>query len=266
MRQVLMALTVAASLGLSGCDKIQSYLPDYAKAFFSKSVLPANVKAGTFKGQVKVLFVDPKGPDDRNVQLLEPFGYKDSKGVDWDVPAGTISDGASIPWSLWTFIGGPYDGPYRDAAILHDYFCDQKTRTWEQVHAMFLEAALKRGTTESIAQTMYAGILYGGPRWPAPVAKKAQLGPTLGASPVPAAPVRLAQTPGTPPVTPPAAGAPPTPGTPKAAEPGITKRSATASEKQDFEEMKRWIEQTKPTPDQIRKRVEELRAAKGISK
>ena len=129
---------------------------------------------------------------------------------------------------------------------------------------MFLEAAIKRGTLDSIAQTMYAGILYGGPRWPAPVAKKAQLGPSFSALPSPH--IRLAQTPGTPPVSPPAAGAPPTPGTPKTSDPGITKRSATTSEKQDFEDMKRWIEQTKPTPDQIRKRVEELRAAKGLSK
>ena len=236
MRQVLMAMTVAATFGLSGCEKIQSYLPDYAKAFFSKSTLPTNVSAGSFKSQVKVLFVDPKGPDDRNVQLVDPFGYKDSKGVDWDVPAGFVSDGASVPWGLWTFIGGPYDGPYRDAAIIHDYYCTTKSRTWEDTHAMFLEASLKRGTTDSIAQTMYAGILYGGPRWPAPaVVKKAQVGPS----------------------------APTTPGT---VDPGITKRKATPTEKQQFEELKLWIEQTKPTPDQIKKRVDEMRAAKGLPK
>ena len=279
MRQLFMAMTVAATLGLTGCDKIESYLPDYARAFFSKSTLPKNVAAGTFKGQVKVAFVDPKGPDDRNVLLLEPFGYKDSKGVDWDVPAGFVSDGASIPWSLWTFIGGPYDGPYRDAAIIHDYFCDKKDRPWEQVHAMFLEASLRRGTSDSIAQTMYAGILYGGPRWPAPaVVKKAQLGLSFGPAStlLPTSrqtlhqALRLAQapsqTPGTPSTTPPAAGAPPTPGTPATVDPGITQRKATTSEKQQFDDLKAWIEQTKPTPEQIRKRVEEMRQAKGLAK
>ena len=270
MRHVMMAITIAATLGLSGCDQIQSYLPDYAKAFFSKSTLPKNVAAGTFKGQVKVLFVDPKGPDDRDVQLVEAFGFRDSKGVDWDVPAGFVSDGASVPWGLWTFIGGPYDGPYRDAAILHDYFCTTKSRSWEDTHVMFLEASLKRGTTDSIAQTMYAGILYGGPRWPAPaVAKKAQLGPSFGS---PATPMRQssrlaqAQVPGTPSKSPPAAGAPPTPGTPATADPGITKRQPSPAEKQQFDEFKLWVEQTKPTPEQIRKRVEEMRQAKGLAK
>ena len=227
MRKMLVAAVVVSGLGLGGCE----YAPDYVRAFFAKSTLPKNVVAGSFKGQVKVLFVEPKKPDDRNVQLLEPFGYRDSKGADWDVPAGYVSDGASIPWSLWTFIGGPYDGPYRDAAIIHDYFCENKLRTWEETHAMFLEAALRRGVTESVAQTMYAGILYGGPRWPAPL-KKAQI---------------IAQTETKGPV-----------------DTGVTKRAATKSEKEQFEDLRRWIEQTKPTPEQIKQRVEEMRRSQGM--
>lgn len=226
MRRLLLAFTLIGGLGLSGCDN----LPDYLKALFDKKTLPTNVAAGSFKGQIKVLFVDPKTPEDRFVQLLEPFGYKDSKGVDWDVPAGVISDGASIPWGLWTIVGGPYDGPYRDAAILHDYYCVKKDRPWEQVHAMFLEAAIRRGVPESTAQTMYAGILYGGPRWPTPV-QKAQVAPGTSTG---------------------------------RTDPGITQRRATALEKQQFEEIQRWIEQTKPTPEEIMKRMEELRRAQGL--
>ena len=132
---------------------------------------------------------------------------------------------------------------------------------------MFLEASLKRGTSDSIAQTMYAGILYGGPRWPAPaVVKKAQIGPSFGPASRPTSSSRMAQAPGTPPKNPPVAGAPPTPGTPAIADNGITKRKATQTEKQQFDEMKLWIEQTKPTPEQIRKRVEEMRQAKGLAK
>lgn len=231
MRRVALSLALLLPLGvgLGGCD----VLPESLRALFFKSqtVVSGAFKAGQFKGQLKVLFMEPKTGTDRNIQLIEPFGYKDSKGVDWDVPAGYVSDGASIPWSLWSFIGGPYDGPYRDAAVIHDYFCDQKNRKWEDVHAMFLEAALKRGTPESTAQTMYAGILYGGPRWDAPKLNRAQL--------IPGA----------------AAQAP--------ADPGVTKRGATDSEKQRFDELRRWIETTKPTPDQIKKKVEDMRAAEG---
>lgn len=227
MRHILVAGTIVAALGMSGCDQ----MPDYLRVLIGRATLPSNVTAGSFKGQVKVLFVEPKRPDDRNVQLLEPFGYKDSKGVDWDVPAGYVSDGASIPWSLWTFLGGPYDGPYRDAAIIHDYYCDKKFRSWEDTHAMFLEAALKRGVAESTAQTMYAGILYGGPRWPAPLTKAQIIGQS---------------------------------GTRGDVHTGTAKREATKTEKDEFEELRRWIEQTKPSPDQIKKRVEEMRSAKGM--
>ena len=102
------------------------------------------------------------------VQLLKSFSYKDSNGVVWDVPEGFLSDGASIPDQLWVVVGGPYSGPYRDAAVIHDYFCYMKNRKWEDVHNVFLEAALNRGTPAWKAQYMYAGILFKGPRWPPP--------------------------------------------------------------------------------------------------
>lgn len=231
MRGVTLTFAVLSTMMLGGCDM----LPDSVKALVSRPATATSgaYKNGAFKGQLKVLFVEPKGPEDRNVQLLEPFGYRDSRGVDWDVPKGFLSDGASIPWSLWGFIGGPFDGPYRDAAVIHDYFCDMKSRTWEDVHAMFLEAALRRGVPESTAQTMYAGILYGGPRWDTPkLLQKAQILPT------------------------PSGPRPPT-------DPGITKRSATMTEKQQFEELRRWIETNNPTPDAIQRKVEEMRRSEG---
>lgn len=232
MRHLSMAAACAAALAVSGCD----YLPDYAKALINKPPATSAIIAGTFTGPLKVVFLEPKKPDDRNIQTLEVFGYKDSKGVEWTVPAGTVSDGASIPWSLWSFIGGPFDGPYRDAAVIHDYFCHQKTRTWEEVHTMFLEASIRRGTPESLAQTMYAGILYGGPRWDAPkTTVKAQIIPIQST-------------------------------TPQKADPGITNRGATNNEKAQFDELKKWIEETKPTPDQIKKRVEDMRKANGLAK
>lgn len=228
MRIIARAAIVMAAVSLTGCD----YLPDYAKALISRQVTAKDVSAGAFTGQLKVIFLEAKTPSDRNIQLIEGFGYKDRNGVEWSVPEGFVSDGASIPWELWPFIGGPFDGPYRDAAVLHDYYCEQRTRTWEQVHAMFLEAALRRGVLESTAQTMYAGILYGGPRWDPPKTPlvKAQMTPTPGEKP--------------------------------RVDPGLTRREPTAQEKADFEELRRWIQETKPTPDQIKERVEQMRKAK----
>ena len=234
MRRVAVAFSLISVLGVGACDM----LPDSVSALLNRpqTAVSGAFKSGAFKGQLKVVFLEPKNAEDRNVQLLEPFGYKDSKGVDWDVPRGFVSDGASIPWSLWSFIGGPFDGPHRDAAIIHDYFCHTKSRKWEDVHAMFLEAALRRGVPESTAQTMYAGILYGGPRWDAPnILQRAQVVPTPGGK------------------------------APQASDPGITKRSPTVTEKQQLEELKRWIETTNPSQEEIKQRVEAMRKAEGKS-
>ena len=42
------------------------------------------------------------------------------------------------------------------------------------------------------------------------------------------------------------------------------KRDEVKQAEQQFEEIKAWIEREKPTPDQIMKRMEELRKAKGL--
>lgn len=57
-------------------------------------------------------------PDGRYMQLVKPFAYLDSHGVSWPVPAGTKVDGASIPRALWTILGAPYTGKYRDASVI----------------------------------------------------------------------------------------------------------------------------------------------------
>jgi len=187
---------------------------------------------GAFKkGDLEVRFFSSTSGDGHPVeliQLLKPFGYTDSRGVEWDVPEGYISDGASIPEWLWTALGGPYSGRYRDAAVIHDFYCREKTRKWQDVHMVFLEAALNRGTAVSLANTMYSGILFGGPRWELQNAgvlgsgvMKAQLIPTQSSKPAPSG----------------------------------------KTDKEAFDELKAWIERDKPTLEQIRKRVEEIRKA-----
>lgn len=59
-------------------------------------------------------------PDGRNVILESVLSFYDSKGTLWQAHPGKITDGASIPQLLWFWIGGPYEGLHRDAAILHD--------------------------------------------------------------------------------------------------------------------------------------------------
>src|SRR5215217_925081 len=44
-------------------------------------------------------------PDGRSMTLLNELRYTDPKGEVWIAPAGSVVDGASIPRSLWSFMG-----------------------------------------------------------------------------------------------------------------------------------------------------------------
>lgn len=246
-RRLFLSASAVAALGLAGCDN----LPGLKKPGGGTST----AAPGTFKGTVKAEWLTPKNPTDtfRDMKLLDTFGFVDSKGQHWDVPSGYVTNGASIPWGLWNIIGGPYDGPYRDAAVIHDYYCEKKLRTWEDTHSMYYQAALARGTSDSVASTMYAALRFGGPRWVlagAPAAsKKADLLSLIGTAHAQSAP----------------AIPPPAPVT--KVDPGLTNRGVPASEaaKKAFEELQAWIQRDKPTPEQIDKRVEEIRKSLGMA-
>jgi Protein of unknown function (DUF1353) len=104
-------------------------------------------------------------PDGRLMRLTEPFGFLDENQIRWPVPSMTDVDGASIPRVLWPFIGGPFEGKYRYASVIHDYYCDTRRRPWRMVHRVFYNAMRVSGTKETLAKLMYAGVLFGGPRW-----------------------------------------------------------------------------------------------------
>jgi hypothetical protein len=107
--------------------------------------------------------------DGRRMTLLEDFTYVDGTGRRWKAPEGSTIDGASIPRALW-WAGGPYEGEYRDASVVHDVYCDEnpKTATWRAVHRMFYDAMLTSGVDKARALVMYGAVYRHGPRWPDP--------------------------------------------------------------------------------------------------
>ena len=133
---------------------------------------------GEYIGSVKAEWLD----DGRKMKLLEPFRYVDPKRVEWDAPSGWIIDGASIPRFAWTIIGGPFEGKYRDASVIHDVACDRKERPWEAVHEAFYNAMRASGVEKNKAKIMYAAVYHFGPRWPLKVTKvvpRLQVEPTI---------------------------------------------------------------------------------------
>jgi hypothetical protein len=115
-----------------------------------------------FVGELVLRDNDPNG---RYFELMEPFGYIDLKGDRWQAEKGLVTDGASIPQILWSIVGGPYEGPYRRAAIIHDFYCDRKYRSWERVHRVFYDAMLTGGVGPLKAKLMYYAVWRFGPRW-----------------------------------------------------------------------------------------------------
>jgi hypothetical protein len=130
----------------------------------------AQIKAeGYFKGK-PITEWDPGG---RLMRLVQPFGYVDPTGIEWSVPPQFATDGASIPQFAWSFIGGPFEGKFRLAAIVHDLYCVTRNRPTAQVHRVFYDASLAAGESKGRAWVMYQAILRFGPKWDSPTPRPA---------------------------------------------------------------------------------------------
>jgi hypothetical protein len=117
--------------------------------------------AAHFEGKPQVEWLG----DGRNVKLLTEIKFFDPSNTCWDVPTGAVVDGASIPRIFWPIVGGPFEGKYRDASIIHDWYCDRRTRTWQATHRVFYDAMIASGVADSKAKVMYFAVRWRGPRW-----------------------------------------------------------------------------------------------------
>jgi len=129
-------------------------------------------------------------PDGRRFALEKDFVYEDTEGVAWLAPTDLLTDGATIPSVVWSVIGGPWDGLYREAAVVHDAYCCGQTAPWQDVHRMFYEAMRCSGVGSVQAKTMFYAVWLAGPRW-------SQLNPSMPAvckaAPLPPGPSRIAR-------------------------------------------------------------------------
>ncbi len=116
---------------------------------------------GSFSGRVRAEFDD----NGRDMILLDDFHYTDPRQVVWSAPKGSRVNGASIPRAFWSVIGGPFEGRYRDASVIHDVACVEKSRPWREVHRAFYHGMRCRGVPERKAKTMYYAVFRFGPRW-----------------------------------------------------------------------------------------------------
>jgi hypothetical protein len=120
---------------------------------------------GYFSGPVNARWDN----DGLNMTLLNELRYTDPDGVVWVAPAGAKVNGASIPRAFWSLIGGPFEGKYRNASVLHDVAYDEQTRPWRQVDRMFYNAMRCSGVGVVEAKTMYYALYRHGHHWSHPI-------------------------------------------------------------------------------------------------
>ncbi len=93
--------------------------------------------------------------------MIDAFWYIDPDGRRWDVEAGTVVNGASIPRTLWSSIGSPYTGDYRRAAVVHDAALGKLDIPRDAADTMFYFACLAGGCSQLQARLLYAGVRIG---------------------------------------------------------------------------------------------------------
>lgn len=117
-----------------------------------------------FIGTVSVTWLTQPG-DDRDMKLNQDFSFVDAANLKWTAKKNAVINGASIPQIFWTTFGSPFIGDYRRASVVHDYFCDVRTRPSDATHKMFYEACLAGGVAQAKAKTMYFFVRTFGPSW-----------------------------------------------------------------------------------------------------
>jgi Protein of unknown function (DUF1353) len=101
--------------------------------------------------------------------LLTELRYIDPHGVEWVAPIGSVVDGASIPRYLWSIMGGPFEGQYRKASVLHDVAYGEKKRPWQDCDRMFYYAMRCSGVNAVQAKTMFYALYRFGHHWKFPI-------------------------------------------------------------------------------------------------
>jgi hypothetical protein len=99
--------------------------------------------------------------DGRSIRINTEY-YFLLDGKQMCIPAGWVSDGASIPRFLWCSLGSPFVGKHRAGCILHDflYWSNYQDRKFSDVCMYDMMRA--DGTAWVRASLIYRGVRMGG--------------------------------------------------------------------------------------------------------
>jgi hypothetical protein len=133
-------------------------------------VAPAAVNAdtqeyfGKFIGKLEGV-LNPTAQPRPTFTLKVDYRFDDPNGLQWVTPAEAVVDGASIPQAFWSFIGGPFEGEYLSASVIHDHYCRTRTRTAHDTHRNFFYGMRAANVPVWKARFMYWAVSTFGPDW-----------------------------------------------------------------------------------------------------
>jgi hypothetical protein len=156
---ILLFVFFAAGFAACASDQDQAQVPG------AEQIVPGATKWGFYNGEP----VTKWNPDGRTMTLLTELRYTDPKGNVWVAPIGSLVDGASIPRYLWSIMGGPFEGRYRNASVLHDVSYGDKKRPWQDCDRMFYYAMRCSGVSAVEAKTMFYALYRFGHHWKFPI-------------------------------------------------------------------------------------------------
>jgi hypothetical protein len=165
VRFIILLLAVAVCAGCGGKRRDIEREAARADKKLERQVKKAKVARasgwGYFSGTVETRWEN----DGVTMVLLNELRYTDPYGKVWVAPAGSRVDGASIPRPFWTIIGGPFEGKYRNASVLHDVAYEEQKVAPEEADLMFYNAMRASGVGAVTAKTMYYSLRRHGRHW-----------------------------------------------------------------------------------------------------
>ena len=126
------------------------------------AALPREERIGRFAGKLVLVLLDnrdaPALRGGRSLWAVErPLGYRTGEGVGERivVPAGFVTDLASVPRAVWSFY--PPDGPWAKAAIIHDFlYATRGTGVWHGRIGVTRERPYSRQEADAILREAMA--------------------------------------------------------------------------------------------------------------
>ena len=133
-------------------------------AMVAMSVSSAASACGKFEGRLILEDVATNYPDHgafdpghTEFQLLSEYTFIGCDGTRYTIPTHrevggekvpTIVNGASIPKAIWSVVGGPWSGKYRNAAVIHDFMTEINFEDSDTTNRIFYDAMISNDVPE----------------------------------------------------------------------------------------------------------------------